>query len=92
MTPDKEKAIVFYPEEYVEELCSRITTAEYDAKVAKQALEDLRPHWAKGYSSDSIAAQVTTAALSGLWKLLKVDNQTAAMMKLQELINAQTQK
>lgn len=51
-----------------------------------EALESMRPHWAQGYSSDGIAAQVTAGALSQIWKLLGVDNQTAAMQKLRELV------
>jgi hypothetical protein len=52
------------------------------------SLETLRPHWAKGYTSDSIAAQTATAALSQLWVLLGADNQTQAMMKLRSLTAA----
>jgi len=43
------------------------------------ALENLRPHWAKGYSSDSVAAQTVTAALSQLWGILGAANQTEAV-------------
>ena len=43
------------------------------------ALESLRPHWAQGYSSDSLAAQSSSAALSQIWTELGVDNQTDAM-------------
>ncbi|NTF69398.1 hypothetical protein [Rhizobium rhizogenes] len=57
-----------------------------EAQAKIEALESMRPHWAKGYSSDGIAAQVTAAALSTIWKLLGVDNQTAAMEKLRDLI------
>ncbi|MGF9564140.1 hypothetical protein AAIH70_11555 [Neorhizobium sp. BT27B] len=57
---------------------------EAEAKI--EALEAMRPHWAKGYSSDSIAAQVSAGSLNQVWKLLGVDNQTAAMMKLRELV------
>lgn len=53
------------------------------------ALEALRPHWAQGYTSDGVAAQVTTAALNGLWGLLGVKNQTEAMDKLRALVNAE---
>ena len=45
-------------------------------------LESMRPHWAKGYSSDSMAAQGQTSALSQVWELLGVDNQTDCMTKL----------
>lgn len=49
------------------------------------ALESLRPHWAKGYTSDSIAAQTTITALNQIWSILGVDNQTAAMDRLRQL-------
>lgn len=49
------------------------------------ALESLRPHWAKGHSADSVAAQASTAALSQLWSILGVDNQTAAVAAARRL-------
>lgn len=51
-----------------------------------QTLESLRPHWAKGYSSDSIAAQCQTAALNQIWEHLGVADQTACMEKLHQLM------
>lgn len=42
-------------------------------------LEELRPEWAQGYSSDSIAAQTSFAALHELWKILGAKNQTEAV-------------
>lgn len=48
-------------------------------------LESLRPHWAKGFSSDSIAAQGQTTALNQLWALLGVKDQTAAVDALKKL-------
>lgn len=51
------------------------------------ALESLRPHWAQGYSSDSVAAQASTAALSQLWDMLKVKSQTDAVQCLQALLD-----
>lgn len=49
------------------------------------ALESLRPHWAQGYSSDSIAAQASTEALVGIWKILGVNDQTSAVVTLKAL-------
>ena len=49
------------------------------------ALEKLRPLWAQGYSSDSIAAQAKTNALSSIWSYLGVQDQTACMAALKEL-------
>jgi len=50
------------------------------------ALEQLRPVWAKGYSSDGEAAQITSSALSQLWEMLGVSNQTDAVKKLKSLL------
>ncbi len=50
------------------------------------ALEMLRPFWAQGFSSDSVAAQSSGNALTDIWELLGVANQTAAMEKLRELV------
>jgi len=51
-----------------------------------EVLEAMRPHWAKGYSSDSMAAQAQTCALSQVWTALGVDNQTDCMEKLRRLL------
>jgi len=48
-------------------------------------IESDRPHWAKGYTSDGVAAQVSFGALSTLWHILGVDNQTEAVRKLRML-------
>mgnify|MGYP003691383551 CR=1 FL=1 len=48
-------------------------------------LEEMRPFWAKGYSSDSMAAQTATGALSSIWRCLGVKDQTACMYALEEL-------
>jgi hypothetical protein len=48
-------------------------------------LEEMRPFWAKGYSSDSEAAQASTGALSSIWRCLGVKDQTACMYALEEL-------
>lgn len=48
-------------------------------------LEEMRPFWAKGYSSDSMAAQTATGALSNIWRCLGVKDQTACMYALEEL-------
>jgi hypothetical protein len=58
----------------------------FELKRSNEALESLRPHWAKGYSSDSVAAQTSAAALSQIWRILEVDNQTAAIQKLREIL------
>lgn len=51
-------------------------------------LEKLRPHWAQGYSDDSMAAQAATGALSEIYDLLGVKDQTAAVAALKTLLKA----
>jgi hypothetical protein len=46
--------------EHIEPL--RAALAKAEERIA--ALETLRPYWAQGYSSDSVAAQALTAALA----------------------------
>ena len=69
------------------------STIRYTAIIKEQnsiiaVLESARPHWAKGYSSDGVAAQVSTAALSTLWEMLGVSNQTEAVIKLRNIKEA----
>ena len=59
--------------------------AEIEAlKATNSAIEQQRPYWAQGYSSDSTAAQCATSAMSELHKLLGVDNQTDAVAMLRQ--------
>lgn len=48
-------------------------------------LEEMRPHWAKGYTEDGQAAQAAFGALNELWKLLGAIDQTDAVAELKEL-------
>ena len=60
--------------------------AEQDRLSSKvDTLELLRPHWAQGYSSDSVAAQASTAALVAFWEILGVSDQTSAINALKDL-------
>lgn len=52
------------------------------ADAAEEALNVLRPVWAQGHTSDSLAAQAHGSALAEIWHYLDVDNQTDAMAKL----------
>ena len=77
-------------DEVILKLCETIVTRDRVIKELEQkiaVLEELRPHWAKGYSSDSIAAQVSFGALSEIWKILGVDNQTGAIEKLKRIVS-----
>lgn len=74
--------------------------AELEAENARltaelEAVEKLRPHWAQGWTSDGVAAQVSTAALSQLWELLGTTNQTQAVravVELKQAVDAETRK
>ena len=63
---------------------------ELEAKLAREelrndALEQLRPVWAQGWTKDSMAAQASGNALSQLWKMLGVQDQTQAADRIEEL-------
>lgn len=49
--------------------------------------ESMRPHWAKGYTDDSMAAQAQTTALAQLWDALGVKDQTAAIQRVKKLLD-----
>lgn len=63
-----------------------VSKANRERDQAVTTMEVLRPVWAQGHTSDSQAAQASANALSELWKALGVDNQTAAMARLRELL------
>lgn len=48
------------------------------------ALEQLRPVWAMGYTEEGRAAQGFASALSALWLILGAENQTEAVATLRE--------
>jgi len=56
-------------------------------RLRAEHLESLAPEWAKGYTSDSIAAQTSIDAKLALWELLGVTDQTAAIASIQELLS-----
>lgn len=70
--------------------CKAQLTAQADENKDLQdkikRLEVLRPHWAKGYSSDSVATQTYLTALEQLYALLGVTNQTQAVVKINCLL------
>ena len=57
-----------------------------DQREGIDILEKLRPHWAQGYSSDSVAAQAHLSATLGMWDALGVDNQTDAIERIRDLL------
>ena len=67
--------------ELVEELAAKLARAER----RNDALEQLRPVWAQGWTKDSMAAQASGNALSQLWKMLGVQDQTQAVAALTAL-------
>lgn len=52
----------------------------------QKVMDELRPIWAQGFTSDSEAAQANGNALAEIWQVLGVVNQTAAMTRLRELL------
>jgi hypothetical protein len=74
----------------VTELLEATTALVAEERLARKetdkCLEELRPVWAQGWSTDSIAAQAAASALSDLWAMLGVKNQTDAVERLKELI------
>jgi hypothetical protein len=57
--------------------------AELNGKI--EVLEQFRPLWAQGYTNDSVAAQTLGSALTRLWKMLGVSNQTDAVQALKRM-------
>jgi len=51
-----------------------------------EELEAKRPQWALGYTSDSVAAQCSSAALQNVWNVLRVNNQSQCMEALRKLV------
>lgn len=76
-----------FPVPFLRAVFKDINQFEADIAIRVGALESLRPHWAQGYTSDSVAAQASTAALSQLWGMLKVESQTDAVQALQALLD-----
>lgn len=71
----------FYTQEEYLATEQRALTAEKRLEV----VEAIRPQWAKGFTSDSVAAQMQTAALQELWEELGAKNQTDAMQRIKYL-------
>jgi hypothetical protein len=74
------------------ELLKRIKALEAEnarLERANEALEQLRPVWAQGWTEDSMAAQASSSALSELWEMLGAGNQTQAVSTLAAFRQAQ---
>lgn len=56
-----------------------------------ETLEKFRPHWAKGFTADSVAAQSYMNATLGMWEALGVDNQTAAIDRIRQLLEIEAE-
>lgn len=70
------------PAQKLQETVRGIVSQNNRLRELMDVADRMRPHWAQGYSSDSHAAQVTCAALSEVWDMLGVKNQTECMAKL----------
>ena len=73
--------ITYYTEKEYRKVADKVATLEKNLAAA----EAMRPQWAQGHSTDSIAAQMSAAALQQVWLRLGVDNQTDCMKKLRAL-------
>lgn len=63
-----------------------VAKANRERDQAITTMEALRPVWAQGFTSVSQAAAANGTALAEIWRALGVDNQTAAMARLRELL------
>ena len=70
----------------IEEYISAAEQEICELRVTVKALEELRPMWAQGWTSDSMAAQASSTALSEIWQLLGARDQTDAMGRIRALI------
>ena len=68
-----------------QELMGRFICVEKDLQGKVDRLEKLRPHWAKGYTDDSIAAQTYLVALNEVYDALGVKTQTDCMKAIHKL-------
>lgn len=85
---DKVRAVHLDPiTELLETTAALVRDAEARVETAEQMLEEMRPVWAQGFTSDSEAAQECSNALAEIWHLLGVDNQTEAMSRLRSMIS-----
>lgn len=80
-----EQTLVNPVTELLEATTAVVAEARFERDEAKRLLEQMRPVWAQGFSTDSEAAQAATNAMSEMWAILGVDNQTAAMERLRRL-------
>ncbi|MES2783604.1 MAG: hypothetical protein V4657_12480 [Pseudomonadota bacterium] len=82
------RASVSPVENYIETAEAIICELRLELKQQKEYIESMRPHWAQGYSDDSMAAQASTGALAEVWDMLGVKNQTDCMARLRERFEA----
>lgn len=78
---DPAQALLDATKAYVGEVVS-------ERMAAKLTAEAMRPYWAQGHTSDSVAAQTAISALSELWGLLHAQDQTQAVASLRRLLLA----
>lgn len=73
---------IFYTEDEYESLKFEKKNLEKELTTLKA----MRPQWAQGFTSDSVADQTSSNALYTLWAKLKVSNQTDAVHILDLMI------
>jgi hypothetical protein len=77
--------VIYYTEHEYLNLKDKLDLAEKRLAAA----EALRPQWAMGYTDDSMAAQLSTSALTQIYGVLGVTNQTHCMEKLRAILRNQ---
>lgn len=83
---DKFSRFVIGPaKELLDATATLVNLATQRAEETQQVMNQLRPVWAQGWTSDSEAAQASANALSELWQMLAADNQTDAVETLRAL-------
>lgn len=74
--------ITYSQQEY---LAMKTTADELRNQV--EVLESMRPQWAQGYTSDSMAAQSKAVALQQVWDQLGAIHQTQCMSRLKMVVD-----
>lgn len=71
---------------YTEEEFQRLVRHKDSLTEQVDVLESLRPVWAHGFTPEGRAEQSACNALSGVWTLLGVTNQTECVQAIQRLL------
>lgn len=73
---------------YTEDEYSLLQRKNSDLRRELSVLREMRPQWAQGYTSDSVAAQISSVSLQEIWDRLGATSQTDCILRLDALIKA----